>query len=150
MDVGASASSRAVTLALAACAATGCIPQVVVRDRESACQVARSALRGSLSPGDLVALSQPFPVAHKYARRAWDSRIAIYVLTGIGAAGLAGAFVTGFAVDTSQPAARTALYSVVAGTIGAGAGVLIAAAVASRARIRAVTELDAATREECP
>ncbi len=128
----------------------GCIPQVVTRDRESACRVARSLAQQPLSAVELVQVTTPFPVAHRYARRAYHARMAALVLTGIGAAGLVGAFVTGFATDTSQYEARVALYSVIGVTIGMGGGALLAGSLTLRASTRARNELDAATRAECP
>ena len=123
---------------------------MVVRDREAACRVARSVVHQPLSAVELIDVSAPFPRANKYARRAYHGRMAGLALTGIGAAGLVGGFVTGFATDTSLYAPRVALYSVVGVTIGLGAGALLAGALSLRARNRAVVELDQETKAECP
>lgn len=130
--------------------ASGCFRNNLVRDRESTCRVARSAIRGNMSPADLVIASTYYPVANFYARRAYHSRMAVIVVSTIGAAGLIGAFATGFGADTSQPEVRTALYSVVGGTIALGAGALLAGWVGNKARARAYQELDAETLKECP
>jgi hypothetical protein len=143
--------SRVGALGLVALLGWGaCLPTPVVRDRDSACRVARSALRQPLSNADLVELSAPWPRPYQLARRAHQARVAGIVLTALGSAALVGTFVTGFAVDTTQPAARIALYSVVGVTIGLGGGALLAGALAVRARARAYTELDEVTRIECP
>ncbi len=127
-----------------------CGPRLVVRDRPSACRVARSMLREPLSAADLVEVSAPFPRANRYARRAYHARLAGIVVTAFGAAGLVGGFVTGFATDTTERAPRIALYSVVGVTIGLGASALLAGTLSLRARINAVRALDEETRAECP
>jgi len=127
-----------------------CTPQIVVRDRMSACRVARSVMRQPLSPADLIEITALFPRANVQAKRAYHARLAALVLTGIGGAALVGSFVTGFAIDTSRPEARTALYATVGGTIGLGAGALLAGFLSLKAKTRAYVELDDATRAECP
>jgi len=128
----------------------GCLPRPIVRDQDSACRVARSVLRSPLSAADLVEVSAPWPRANRLARRAYHARLAGIVLTAIGGAALVGAFVTGFAADTTQPAPRTALYAVVGTTIGLGGGALLAGTLGVRARTAAYLELDDATRRQCP
>ncbi len=112
--------------------------------------MARIVAHQPLSGAQLVEVTTPFPVANYYAKRAYHSRLAAIVLTGFGAAGLAGAFVTGFATDTSQNEARIALYSVIGVTIALGGGALLAGSLTLKASNRAVVELDSATRAECP
>jgi hypothetical protein len=130
--------------------ASACIPPIVVRDRETACRVARSAIRAPLSNAELVELSAPWPNAQRLAVRAYHSRNAALALTILGAAGLVGAFVTGFATDTTQPAARIGLYSTVGVTIGLGAGALLAELLEVRAKAAAYREIDDMSRAECP
>ena len=139
-----------VGVALAALATIGCTPAIVVRDPVSACRVARSVLRQPLSAADLIEVTAVFPRAHAQARRAYHARLAALALTGIGAAALVAGLVTGFTTDRTQPDAAIAIYTLVGGTLGLGAGALLAGALASRARTRAYAELDAATRAECP
>jgi hypothetical protein len=143
-------ASKKVAIGLIALGGAACVPGNPMRDRESTCRIARSGLRGNLSPTDLVWTSQYYPVANFYASRAYHARLATIVLTSLGAAGLVGAFATGFAADTSLPPVRAGLYSVVGGTIGLGAGALLSGWMGAKARTRAYVELDAATREECP
>lgn len=143
-------STRGIALVLCALSLGACAPQIVVRDRMSACRVARSVMRQPLSPADLIEVTAIFPRANAQARRAYHTRMAALVLTGIGGAALVGAFVTGFALDTSKPDARTALYATVGGTIGLGAGALLAGFLSLKAKTAAYTELDDATRAECP
>jgi hypothetical protein len=128
----------------------GCLPTVVIRDREAACRIARTMAHQPLSATQLVEITAPFPVANHYARRAYHARMAGIVLTALGAAGIIGAFVTGFALDTSQPAVRTALYADIGGTIGLGAGALLSGWLTLKGSSQAVLELDAAARAECP
>lgn len=135
---------------VAALGAAGCLPRPMPRDPASACRVARSVIRSPLSPADLVEVSAPWPRANQLARRAYHARIAGIVLTALGGAALVGAFVTGFAADTTQPATRIALYSVVGGTIGLGGGALLAGTLGVRAKAAAYLELDDVTRRECP
>jgi len=137
-------------LLLVAIALSGCMTPAVVRDRVSACRVARAMLRQPMSGRDLIEVTAQFPEANRYARRAFGSRIAALVLTGLGAAGLVGSFATGFAVDTSQREARIAIYSVVGTTIALGAGALLAGSIAIKSTGRAYKELDETTRAECP
>ena len=141
---------RGVLLLVGTALIAGCIPRGVVRDEESACRVAASMLHQPMSSAELIEVTATFPRANMYARRAYHARMAALVLTGIGAAGIAGAFVAGFATDTSQYDARVALYSVIGGTIGMGVGALLAGALMLRANARALNELAAATRAECP
>jgi hypothetical protein len=65
-------------------------------------------------------------------------------------ASLAGAFITGFTTDTTQPAAHIGLYSTVGVTIGLGAGALLAGLLEIRAKAAAFAEIDAMSRAECP
>ena len=127
----------------------GCVPQMVVRDHEAACRVARDMAGRASSAAELVELTAPFPRANVYALRAYQARIATMTLTALGAAGIAGAFIAGFAVDRSKPEVRTGLYADVGATIGLGVAALVSGYVWSSSSRKAVTQLDADTRAEC-
>ncbi len=128
---------------------SGCVPQVVVRDHEAACRVARDMSGRAGSAAELVELTAPFPRANVYALRAYQARIATLTMTALGAAGIAGAFIAGFAVDQSKPEVRTGLYADVGVTIGLGVAVLVSGNIWARSTARAVAQLDADTRAEC-
>ncbi|MEO6951332.1 MAG: hypothetical protein ABI321_05920 [Polyangia bacterium] len=137
-------------LQLATCALlSGCVPQVVVRDQEAACRIARD-MGHATSTKDMVELTAPFPNANFYAVRAYRARLATLVMTGFGAAGIGGAFIAGFAADTNKPEVRAGLYADVGVTLGLGAAVLLSGYIYASASRKAVAQLDADVRNTCP
>jgi hypothetical protein len=141
---------RVLPIVLLSFMAVACVPQVVVRDYDSSCRVAGQMLREPLSAIDLVEISAPFPRIYADAVRAYQSGIAGIVLSSLGGAGLVGAFVTGFATDTTQTSVRVGLGVDVGLTVGLGLAAIVAAKLGSNAHRRAIEELEQVTRNACP
>jgi hypothetical protein len=130
--------------------ASACVPQVVVRDYDSSCRVAAQMLHEPLTGADLVEISAPFPRIYADAVRAYQSGIAGIVLSSFGAAGLVGAFVTGFAANPTETPVRIGLGVDVGVTLGLGVAAIIAAKLGANAHRRAIEELEQVTRNACP
>jgi hypothetical protein len=140
---------KPVALVVAA-ALAGCVPRAVERDLPSMCRIARDVPVTELSLHDLVELTAPFPRAHHYAAQAYELRTGTYIMTGFGAAALAGALITGFATDTSTNQARAALGSTVGVTIALGLGAAIAGGRSVASRQKAIGELRDEVNHYCP
>ena len=126
------------------------MPQVVVRDQDAACRVARDMNNHVGSTAEMVELTAPFPNANAYALRAYRARIATLTMTALGAAGIGGAFIAGFAVDQNKPEVRTGLYADIGVTLGLGAAVLVSGYVWASSSRKASAQLDADIRNTCP